>query len=162
MPRTPARPIFRTEPPMLTSRSPLRLLGIASTAAAALFLIGNLLPLSGVSSAAEESRKIPPPAVAEVAPASETEVAILAGGCFWGVQGVFQHVKGVTSAVSGYAGGAKSTAHYEMTNDGTTGHAESVEITYDPRQVTYGQLLQVFFSVAHDPTQLNRQGPDTG
>ena len=87
---------------------------------------------------------------------------VLAGGCFWGVQGVFQHVTGVTNAVSGYAGGARSTATYEQTNDGTTGHAESVQITYDPRQVSYGQLLQVFFSVAHDPTQLNRQGPDTG
>ena len=87
---------------------------------------------------------------------------MIAGGCFWGVQGVFQHVKGVSNALSGYAGGAKSTAIYEVTNSGTTGHAESVQVTYDPRQVTYGQLLQVFFSVAHDPTQLNRQGPDTG
>jgi peptide-methionine (S)-S-oxide reductase len=95
-------------------------------------------------------------------PASAAEVTVFAGGCFWGVQGVFQHVKGVTRAVSGYTGGSRSTAHYEMTHDGTSGHAESVEITYDPQQITYGQLLQIFFSVAHDPTQLNRQGPDVG
>ena len=87
---------------------------------------------------------------------------MLAGGCFWGVQGVFQHVKGVTSAVSGYAGGDKETAHYEMVGTGTTGHAESVRVTFDPRQISYGRLLQIYFSVAHDPTQLNRQGPDTG
>ena len=96
------------------------------------------------------------------ASAATSEVAVFAGGCFWGVQGVFQHVKGVSNAVSGYAGGAKSTAIYELTNDGTTGHAESVQVTFDPKQMTYGQLLQVYFSVAHDPTQLNRQGPDTG
>jgi peptide-methionine (S)-S-oxide reductase len=87
---------------------------------------------------------------------------VLAGGCFWGVQGVFQHVKGVTSAVSGYAGGDKKTADYEMVSTGGTGHAESVQVTFDPRQITYGQLLRIFFSVAHDPTELNRQGPDIG
>ena len=87
---------------------------------------------------------------------------MIAGGCFWGVQGVFQHVAGVTNAVSGYAGGDKSTAHYDMTSNGTTGHAESVQITYDPRKITYGRILQVYFSVAHDPTELNRQGPDSG
>jgi peptide-methionine (S)-S-oxide reductase len=91
-----------------------------------------------------------------------TETAVLAGGCFWGVQGVFQHVEGVTRAVSGYAGGDKSTARYTSVENGDTGHAESVEITYDPRKVTYGKLLQIFFSVAHDPTELNRQGPDSG
>jgi peptide-methionine (S)-S-oxide reductase len=89
-------------------------------------------------------------------------VAVFAGGCFWGVQGVFQHVKGVTKAVSGYAGGDKGSAEYETVSLGSTGHAEAVQITYDPQQVTYGQLLQVFFAVAHDPTELNRQGPDTG
>jgi peptide-methionine (S)-S-oxide reductase len=89
-------------------------------------------------------------------------IAVLAGGCFWGVQGVFQHVKGVTSAVSGYAGGGKRDAEYEIVGTGMTGHAESVEVLYDPRQITYGQLLQIFFSVVHDPTQLNRQGPDFG
>ena len=87
---------------------------------------------------------------------------MVAGGCFWGVQGVFQHVDGVTSAVSGYAGGEKATAHYEMTSSGNTGHAESVQITFDPRKITYGRILQVYFSVAHDPTELNRQGPDEG
>ncbi|OWQ48444.1 peptide-methionine (S)-S-oxide reductase [Roseateles noduli] len=91
-----------------------------------------------------------------------TETAVFAGGCFWGVQGVFQHVTGVTRVVSGYAGGNAGTAHYEMVGSGMTGHAEAVEITYDPRQVSYGALLQIFFSVAHDPTELDRQGPDTG
>jgi methionine-S-sulfoxide reductase len=88
--------------------------------------------------------------------------AVLAGGCFWGVQGVFQHVKGVAEAESGYAGGAQATADYETVSTGTTGHAESVRITYDPTQVTFGQLLQIYFSVVQDPTQLNRQGPDEG
>jgi peptide-methionine (S)-S-oxide reductase len=90
------------------------------------------------------------------------EVAVLAGGCFWGVQGVFQHMKGVTNAVSGYAGGKKETARYQLVGAGSTGHAESVRITYNPHEITYGRILQVFFSVAHDPTELNRQGPDIG
>lgn len=90
------------------------------------------------------------------------QTAVLAGGCFWGVQAVFEHVKGVTAVTSGYSGGAAETANYETVSDGNTGHAESVRITYDPSQITYGQLLKVFFSVAHDPTELNRQGPDTG
>lgn len=111
---------------------------------------------------AQEGLALPAPAVDIAAREAPSAVIVLAGGCFWGVQGVFQHVKGVSQAVSGYAGGARSTATYEQTNNGTTGHAESVQITFDPRQVSYGQLLQVFFSVAHDPTQLNRQGPDTG
>jgi peptide-methionine (S)-S-oxide reductase len=111
---------------------------------------------------AQEGLALPKPAVGTTPTQAASEVTVFAGGCFWGVQGVFQHVPGVINAVSGYAGGAKSTAHYELTNDGSTGHAESVEITYDPKQVTYAQLLQVFFSVAHDPTQLNRQGPDWG
>jgi peptide-methionine (S)-S-oxide reductase len=87
---------------------------------------------------------------------------VFAGGCFWGIEGVFEHVKGVKDAVSGYAGGNKITAHYEIVSTGRTGHAESVKVTYDPSQVTFGKLLQVFFSVAHDPTELNRQGPDEG
>ena len=91
-----------------------------------------------------------------------TERAVLAGGCFWGVQAVFQHVKGVVRATSGYAGGAEKTASYHLVSSGTTGHAESVEVVYDPSQITYGQLLRVFFSVAHDPTERNRQGPDEG
>lgn len=110
----------------------------------------------------EKARVIPPPSVAEPAAQSKSEVAVLAGGCFWGVQGVFQHVKGVSRAVSGYAGGQKNTAHYQVVSQGTTGHAETVQVVFDPRQISYGQLLQVFFSVAHDPTQLNRQGPDWG
>jgi peptide-methionine (S)-S-oxide reductase len=90
------------------------------------------------------------------------QTAIVAGGCFWGIQAVFQHVKGVINATSGYSGGAVNTAQYEMVSTGDTGHAESVKITYDPSRITYGQLLRIFFSVAHDPTELNRQGPDSG
>jgi peptide-methionine (S)-S-oxide reductase len=90
------------------------------------------------------------------------QTAVLSGGCFWGVQAVFQHVKGVISATSGYSGGAANTAEYELVSNGDTGHAESVQITYDPSLITYGELLRVFFSVAHDPTELNRQGPDSG
>ncbi|MET0475656.1 MAG: peptide-methionine (S)-S-oxide reductase MsrA [Mycobacterium sp.] len=117
--------------------------------------------LTGTGSAA--SVVVPAPGVDEPKPAPGTqETAVLAGGCFWGVQGVFQHVKGVTQAVSGYEGGDKSTADYETVSTGTTGHAESVRITYDPTQVTFGQLLQIYFSVVQDPTQLNRQGPDEG
>jgi peptide-methionine (S)-S-oxide reductase len=105
---------------------------------------------------------VPAAVVDEAAGQSQTEVAVLAGGCFWGVQGVFQHVTGVTQALSGYAGGNRETALYEMVGSGTTGHAESVQITFDPRQISYGRLLQIYFSVAHDPTELNRQGPDAG
>ena len=127
----------------------------------AVFLLTALV-LRGMPVAAQEGLALPAPAVDLPASQAPSQVMVVAGGCFWGVQGVFQHVKGVSNAVSGYAGGAKSTAIYERTNDGTTGHAESVQVTFDPRQVSYGQLLQVFFAVAHDPTQLNRQGPDTG
>ena len=106
---------------------------------------------------------IPDPLVdAPLANAKGKQTAVFAGGCFWGIQAVFEHVKGVIRATSGYAGGEANTAHYEMVSTGETGHAESVRITYDPSQISYGQLLKVFFSVAHDPTQLNRQGPDTG
>lgn len=113
------------------------------------------------SEAAEPAVVIPAPAFDP--PAGDgVQTAVLAGGCFWGVQGVFQHTKGVISAVSGYAGGSKATALYEVVGSGTTGHAESVQIKFDPAQISYGKLLQVYFSVAHDPTQLNRQGPDTG
>lgn len=110
----------------------------------------------------EKGRAIPAPAVDEPAGAATSEVAVFAGGCFWGVQGVYQHVKGVTRAVSGYAGGTKATASYDVVSGGGSGHAESVQVTFDPREVSYGTLLQVFFSVAHDPTQRNRQGPDVG
>lgn len=99
---------------------------------------------------------------APLATAKGQQTAVLAGGCFWGIQAVFQHVKGVIRATSGYSGGEAKTAEYERVSDGNTGHAESVRIIYDPSQISYGQLLKVFFAVAHDPTQLNRQGPDTG
>jgi peptide-methionine (S)-S-oxide reductase len=106
---------------------------------------------------------VPYPAVdAPIATSKGEQTAVVAGGCFWGIQAVFQHVKGVINATSGYSGGVAKTAEYELVSTGDTGHAESVRIAYDPSQITYGQLLQVFFSVAHDPTQLNRQGPDTG
>jgi peptide-methionine (S)-S-oxide reductase len=111
---------------------------------------------------AETAQVVPAPALDEPAGNASFEVAILAGGCFWGVQGVFQHVTGVANAVSGYAGGDKSTAHYEIVGNGDTGHAEAVQVTFDPRQISYGRILQIFFSVAHDPTELNRQGPDWG
>jgi peptide-methionine (S)-S-oxide reductase len=104
----------------------------------------------------------PTSAIDEVAGSSRSEVAVLAGGCFWGVQGVFQHVVGVNSAVSGYAGGSQAQANYETVSTGHTGHAESVEVTFDPQQISYGRILQIYFSVAHDPTELNRQGPDIG
>jgi peptide-methionine (S)-S-oxide reductase len=109
------------------------------------------------------SAAVPAPDVDEPAPASVASgTAVLAGGCFWGVQGVFQHVKGVTAAESGYAGGDRATATYGAVSSGSTGHAESVRITYDPAKVTYGRLLQIYFSVVTDPTQLDRQGPDVG
>ena len=106
---------------------------------------------------------LPNPAVDEPAAKSKSQATmVIAGGCFWGVQAVFQHVKGVQSVTAGYAGGEANTAHYEMVGTGTTGHAESVKIVYDPSKITYGQLLKVFFSVAHNPTELDRQGPDVG
>jgi len=105
---------------------------------------------------------IPAPALDDGTGVRASEVAVLAGGCFWGVQGVFQHVDGVSRAVSGYSGGTEGTAHYDTVSSGATGHAEAVEVAFDPRRISYGRLLQIFFSVAHDPTQLNRQGPDFG
>ena len=130
---------------------------LCATLAAASGLLG-----AGASQAAESAFIIPPPAVDQAKDAAPQEKAVIAGGCFWGVQAVFQHVKGVSNAVSGYAGGQANTANYNAVSGGRTGHAEAVEITYDPKQVSYGQLLQIYFSVAHDPTQLNRQGPDHG
>jgi peptide-methionine (S)-S-oxide reductase len=112
--------------------------------------------------AGEAAVKIPAPSFDDKAVAGPLRTAVVAGGCFWGVQGVFQHLKGVKNAVSGYAGGSQGDADYRTVSGGDTGHAESVQIVYDPAQVTYGQILQVFFSVAHDPTQLDRQGPDSG
>jgi len=125
-------------------------------------LLGAAQLLRPAPSFAGEARAIPAPALDEPASSATSEVAVLGGGCFWGVQGVFQHVDGVTNAVSGYAGGEKATADYQRVSGGTTGHAESVRISFDPRKITYGRILQIYFSVAHDPTQLNRQGPDTG
>ena len=118
---------------------------------------------AGVGRAArdDKARVVPPPALDEQRSRS-TAVAVVAGGCFWGVQGVFQHVKGVTGAISGYAGGPQRGARYNLVSGGATGHAESVQVAYDPRQITFGRLLQVYFSVAHDPTERNRQGPDVG
>ena len=137
-----------------------------------LLMVGGVLAMSawvylggGMSSsaAAENAVKLPAPALDTPAAAhAARETAVFAGGCFWGVQAVFQHTQGVLNALSGYAGGDKATASYDMIGSGRTGHAESVQITYDPKQVSYGKLLQIYFSVAHDPTTLNRQGPDSG
>lgn len=117
----------------------------------------------GHVAASERATTLPKPAVDQTLASSPgQETTVFAGGCFWGVQAVFQHVKGVISATSGYSGGASSTASYYVVSSGTTNHAESVKVVYDPSKISYGELLQVFFSVAHDPTQLNRQGPDEG
>ena len=133
-------------------------------------LLGAVLvaPLAGALwswpvASAETATAVPAPLLDEPAEkGAASETVVLAGGCFWGVQGVFQHVKGVTQAVSGYSGGSKASADYETVSTGRTGHAESVAVTFDPSVVSYGTILQIYFSVAHDPTELNRQGPDTG
>ncbi|MFO1105122.1 MAG: peptide-methionine (S)-S-oxide reductase MsrA [Amaricoccus sp.] len=135
-----------------------RISTIRAGLAAVLLAGGVALALPSV---AREGIAIPAPTQDEPAN-GPTEVAVLAGGCFWGVQGVFQHVAGVKDAVSGYAGGSEATAQYHVVGSGATGHAEAVEVTFDPSKVSYGQILQVYFSVAHDPTELNRQGPDSG
>ena len=124
-------------------------------------LISALALLTLAITAAGGSR-FPDPAVDPKPAAPGSQTAVLAGGCFWGVEAVFERLNGVSSVVSGFAGGSKATAHYEIVSMGTTGHAESVQITYDPAQISYGTLLKVFFAVAHDPTELNRQGPDEG
>src|SRR4051794_28827605 len=153
----------------MANRTRLRLgsgLGVLGVAAAAFIGVqsgGITTPaiLAGIGSAS--SFVVPAPQVDEPARASAAqETAVLAGGCFWGVQGVFQHVKGVSQAESGYAGGKQATADYETVSTGPTGHAESVPIPSDPTKVTFGQLLRIYFSVVQDPTQLNRQGPDEG
>jgi peptide-methionine (S)-S-oxide reductase len=112
--------------------------------------------------AAEAAVVIPAPVLDNPKGSAPVQTAILAGGCFWGVQGVYQHVRGVQKVLSGYSGGAKATAEYEVVSRGGTGHAESVEIRFDPKELSYGEILQIYFSVTHDPTQLDRQGPDTG
>jgi peptide-methionine (S)-S-oxide reductase len=128
----------------------------------AALIAGAACALAPFAALAEPAVAIPAPAVEAPAPAAGLETAVLAGGCFWGVQAVFQHVKGVVNAVSGYAGGTKATAAYETVSSGRTGHAESVQVTFDPKQISYGKILQVYFSVAHNPTELNYQGPDHG
>jgi peptide-methionine (S)-S-oxide reductase len=128
----------------------------------ATLLIAAALAFAPFAAHAEPAVTIPPPAAQEPAPNTGIETAVLAGGCFWGIQAVYQHVKGVTNAVSGYAGGAQKDAIYDAVSSGRTGHAEAVKVTFDPKQISYGKILQIYFSVAHDPTQLNRQGPDSG
>ena len=129
----------------------------------ALLLLGSLLATTACTAKAAAPVPVPAPAVdAQRATAPGKQTMVIAGGCFWGIQAVFQHVKGVITATSGYSGGSAKTAEYETVSGGDTGHAESVQVVFDPSQITYGELLRVFFSVAHDPTQLNRQGPDTG
>ena len=125
-------------------------------------LIAAALAFAPFAAHAKFAVTIPPPAAETPAQNAGLETAVLAGGCFWGIQAVYQHVKGVTNAVSGYAGGAQKDALYETVSSGRTGHAEAVKVTFDPRQVSYGKILQIYFSVAHDPTQFNHQGPDTG
>jgi peptide-methionine (S)-S-oxide reductase len=132
-----------------------------SLCAAALSALAITAFVAAPSRAAEDAVVIPPPAM-DAQASDGIQTAVIAGGCFWGVQGVFQHTAGVVNAVSGYAGGGKATADYNAVSTGTTGHAESVQIKYDPKKISYGKILQIFFSVAHDPTQLNRQGPDSG
>jgi peptide-methionine (S)-S-oxide reductase len=135
----------------------------ATVAAAALLGVYLASTVGGTAAkGADLDERLPAPSVDETAKTAGIETLVLAGGCFWGVQGVFQHVRGVVDAVSGYDGGAAGTAQYELVSTGTTGHAESVRITYDPRAITYGRLLQIFFSVTTDPTQLNQQYPDEG
>ena len=126
-------------------------------------LAAGLLAWITAPALAQNARRVPAPAVDVTAPAAvTTKTAVFAGGCFWGVQAVFQHVNGVSNAVSGYAGGDAKSARYGAVSAGRTGHAEAVRITYEPTKISYGKLLQIYFSAAHDPTELNRQGPDTG
>ncbi len=131
--------------------------GIAVAVAAALILYVGISARAG-----ESSIVLPAPAVDNSKTPGPMQTAYLAGGCFWGVQGVYEHVRGVQRVLSGYSGGDESTAHYEIVSDGRTGHAESVQIVFDPKEISYGEILQIYFSVVHDPTQLNRQGPDIG
>src|SRR5678815_1362998 len=127
---------------------------------ACVLLAAAMLVALEVGRAAPSPVKLPNAALDDAAAGQGRSTIVLAGGCFWGVEEVFQHVKGVTDAVSGYSGGSQRTANYDMVSTGTSGHAESVKITYDPTKITLGQIFKVFFSVVHDPTQLNRQGPD--
>jgi len=136
---------------------------MSKAAAIILILVVTNMTFNACSIASASAFNIPNPKLdAQLAPRKGEQTAVLAGGCFWGVEAVFEHVKGVTRAESGYSGGSSDTAEYYTVSSGRTGHAESVRVTYDPSQITYGQLLKVFFAVAHDPTELNRQGPDIG
>ena len=135
---------------------------LSRIALAAALLLGAGLLASWRAPAGEQAALIAAPVVDSPKSAGPAQTAVLSGGCFWGVQGVFEHVRGVRRVVSGYAGGARGTADYGSVSTGSTGHAESVQISFDPAEVSYGEILRVFFSVAHDPTQLNRQGPDVG
>jgi peptide-methionine (S)-S-oxide reductase len=138
----------------------MKAVGLAILAGAAAISVAiALLPAAALGDAID---KAVPAAATDEAPTAHQETAVLAGGCFWGVQAVFEHVKGVEKVVAGYAGGERTTATYDQVTTETTGHAESVEVTFDPKLVSYGTLLRVYFSVAHDPTELNRQGPDEG
>jgi peptide-methionine (S)-S-oxide reductase len=143
--------------PILRSGATRRVTMLAAGA-----VLAAALALGGRAAASEEGRAIPPPAAELQEEPTRSAVAVVAGGCFWGIQGVFQHVEGVTNAVSGYAGGDQAGATYKAVSSGRTRHAEAVRITYDPARISYGRILQIFFSVGHDPTQLDRQGPDVG
>ncbi len=138
----------------------IRRFSILSFAVAAIVYGASRMTLPG--SAADAGQSFPNPTTDIALSTSTAQTAVFAGGCFWGMEGVFEHLKGVSNVTSGYSGGNAATAHYEDVSSGDTGHAESVEITYDPAQISYGQLLKVYFAVAHDPTELNRQGPDSG
>jgi peptide-methionine (S)-S-oxide reductase len=133
-------------------------LAFAAAPVGLLVIAASAVPLAR----AESAVTVPPPAADETAQGANLETAVIAGGCFWGIQAVYQHVKGVANAVSGYAGGSQKDAAYYTVGTGRTGHAESVKVVFDPKQISYGRILQIYFSVAHDPTQLNRQGPDSG
>jgi peptide-methionine (S)-S-oxide reductase len=137
-------------------------LRVAVTLGVLVVALGLGVAFAGAAWAAEKAIVIPAPAVDNPKVPASSQSAVIAAGCFWGVQGVYQHVRGVQRALSGYSGGTKATADYEAVSRGGTGHAESVEIRFDPKEISYGEILQIYFSVVHDPTQLNRQGPDTG
>jgi peptide-methionine (S)-S-oxide reductase len=145
--------------PSLSHRFPLRRLLIV---AAAIAIAGFALIRYSPPKLADLRSAVPDPVTDAVAAPAGSQTAVLAGGCFWGMEALFEHVQGVSSVVSGFSGGSAATAHYQQVSNGNTGHAESIKITYDPSQVSYGQLLKVFFTVAHDPTQLNQQGFDVG
>lgn len=125
-------------------------------------LIYGAIRLSSAADRSTSAATFPDPLTDSIVPTTEAQTAVFAGGCFWGMEGVFEHLQGVSEVYTGYAGGSVESAHYEEVSSGATAHAESVKITYDPSQISYGQLLKIYFAVAHDPTQLNRQGPDEG